>query len=218
MIIAPDLASLPCRTVEKCLDLGPFSVSMLTVANVDDLLVGVDLSSAAPPYWAELWAASVGLATHICREPDLDGKRVLEIGCGLGLAGIAAARAGAEVLLTDVDPQAVTFAAHNARRNGCGNVRVMRMSWHFPTLEGAFDRILGSDVIYDPDHFGAIARLIEQALAPGGRAVLAEPQRDIARDFYDTMRAQGYACIRFVRDVELGGHTHRIGIAELSRR
>lgn len=208
---------IPYRTVERLVNLGPCSVSLLTVADVNDLLDRTELNQAEPPYWAELWASSVGLARHLCRDNALLGRRVLEIGCGLGLAGIAAAKAGASVLLTDVDPHAVAFALRNARRNGCLNAEARRLSWLFPALEGSFDAILGSDVIYDPDHFDPIARLVLNHLAPGGRAIFAEPRRDVACHFFDTMKEQGFTCIRFVEDVELSGHAHRIGIAEFER-
>jgi len=198
-------------------DLGPCSVSLLTVADVNDLLDRADLSQGDPPYWAELWASSVGLARHLCRQGDLTEQRALELGCGLGLAGIAAAKAGASVLLTDVNSDAVAFALRNARRNGCLNVEARRLSWLFPALEGTFDLILGADVIYDPDHFDPIARLIVNHLAPKGRAVFAEPRRDVACHFFDTVKEQGFTCIRFVEDVELSGHVHRIGVAEFER-
>jgi predicted nicotinamide N-methyase len=198
-------------------DLGSCSVSLLTVADVNDLLDRTDLSQGDPPYWAELWASSVGLARHLCKRADLCGRRALELGCGLGLAGIAAARAGASVLLTDVNSDAVAFALRNARRNGCRDVEAQRLSWLFPALEGGFDLVLGADVTYDPDHFEPIARLVERHLAPEGRAVFAEPLREVARDFFETMRAHGFTCARSVEDVELSGHTHRIGIAEFKR-
>lgn len=209
--------ALPYRTLERRVDLGPCSVSLLTVADVNDLLDRTDLNQHDPPYWAELWASSVGLAQYLCKENALLGRRVLEIGCGLGLAGIAAAKAGASVLLTDVNPDAVAFALHNARRNGCLNVRAQRLSWLFPALEGTFDLILGADVIYDPDHFEPIARLIERHLVPKGRAIFAEPRRDVACDFFDAMRESGFICVRSVEEVELSDHTHRIGIADFDR-
>lgn len=47
------------------------------------------------PYWCRLWPSAVALAQFILQQPELvKGKRVCDIGCGLGLAGIAAALAG----------------------------------------------------------------------------------------------------------------------------
>src|SRR3954454_1931803 len=69
------------------------------------------------PYWAELWPSSVALARAVAAR-SLRGARVLELGCGLGLVGIAAALAGGRVLATDWSAFAIDFATDNAARNG----------------------------------------------------------------------------------------------------
>src|ERR671910_684904 len=68
------------------------------------------------PYWAELWPSALALARVIARRP-LTGRRVLELGCGLGLPAIAAALAGGRVLATDWAPDAVAMIARNAEHN-----------------------------------------------------------------------------------------------------
>src|ERR687893_2823688 len=68
------------------------------------------------PYWAELWPSAVALARVVARRP-LTGRRVLELGCGLGLPALAAAAAGGRVLATDWAPDSVAMTAHNAERN-----------------------------------------------------------------------------------------------------
>ncbi len=78
-----------------------------------------DDEQAFPPYWAELWASGVELALAVAKDAPF-GRAVLEIGCGLGLPSVAAALAGARVLATDRSPDAVAFAAHNARLSGTG--------------------------------------------------------------------------------------------------
>ena len=69
------------------------------------------------PYWAELWTSALVLAEQCLVSPVIGGKRVLDLGCGLGLTGIAAAAAGAEVLFTDYEEDALAFAEWNARTN-----------------------------------------------------------------------------------------------------
>src|SRR2546422_4979265 len=70
------------------------------------------------PYWADLWPASRMLAKAILREPWAAGLEALEIGCGLGLPGIAALSVGLRVTFSDYDATALRFAADNARANG----------------------------------------------------------------------------------------------------
>src|SRR5919198_1262084 len=85
------------------------------------------------------------------REPPapLRGRHVLDLGCGLGLAGIAAARNGADVLVVDANADAVTFAAENLALNGVDG-RAATCSWADPALAAGrpFDLVIGGDILY----------------------------------------------------------------------
>ncbi|HSD79611.1 MAG TPA: 50S ribosomal protein L11 methyltransferase, partial [Solirubrobacteraceae bacterium] len=82
------------------------------------------------PYWAEMWPSSIALARALAPR-SLGGRRVLELGCGLGLPSVVAALAGADVLATDWAPDALAFAARNARANGVA-IRTARVAWAEP--------------------------------------------------------------------------------------
>ncbi len=69
------------------------------------------------PYWARLWPSGLALAGAVADDPPEPGTRVLELGCGLALPSLAAARAGASVLATDASTDAVAFAAHGMAFN-----------------------------------------------------------------------------------------------------
>ncbi len=65
----------------------------------------------------ETTAMCVELMQDYLREGDF----VLDVGCGSGILGIAAAKLGAKhCFLTDIDPVAVASAKHNAIKNGEG--------------------------------------------------------------------------------------------------
>src|SRR5690348_15910347 len=68
------------------------------------------------PYGGALWPSGKGLGDALAGRA-LDGLRGLELGCGLGLPSLVAARAGAQVTATDGSPDAVVFAAHNLAIN-----------------------------------------------------------------------------------------------------
>jgi predicted nicotinamide N-methyase len=133
------------------------------------------------PYWGELWPGALGIAQTILDGPPLHGKRCLEIGCGLGLAGIAAARHGARVHLTDAEPASVEFALENARANDVA-VTGGLLDWRAPE-GGPYDLSLGADLLYERRNLEPIAALLDRLLAPGGRALLTDPRRTPARDF-----------------------------------
>lgn len=143
------------------------------------------------PYWARLWPSGVELARAVADAPPA-GARVLELGCGLGLPSIAAARGGASVLATDGSTDAVAFAAHGMALNELvGEVAQGDWDEHSGVLEaaGPFDLVLAADVLYTRANVEAALRLLPRLLAPGGEVWLADPRRAGARDLLAAARA-----------------------------
>jgi predicted nicotinamide N-methyase len=140
------------------------------------------------PYWAELWPSGLALARHVAGI-ELGGKRVVELGCGLGLPSLAAALRGAEVLATDWAEDAIELLRRNAERNGAP-VRVARVRWSEPEplLRAApWDLVLGADLLYEARNAEQLAELLPRL---GGDVLLAEPGRPYAKDFLERFRAE----------------------------
>jgi predicted nicotinamide N-methyase len=140
------------------------------------------------PYWAELWPSARVLARRV-GVLALRGARVLELGCGLGLPSLAAALAGGRVLATDWSPDAIAFAARNARANGL-RVETAVAAWREPdalVARGPWDLVLGSDVLYEPRNGDQLEALLPRVLAPRGRVWLADPRRPAAVYFHERM-------------------------------
>ena len=131
------------------------------------------------PYWADLWPSAVALADVVARRPPA-GKRVIELGCGIALPGIVAARGGAaDVLLTDWSPDAIAFAAENAERNGV-RVRTAVQSWAEPAplvIEGGWDVVLASDVLYEERNVLPLLAALDELVGPAGEVWLTDPRR-----------------------------------------
>jgi predicted nicotinamide N-methyase len=121
-------------------------------------------------------------------EPEL---RVLEIGCGIGLVGLAAAARGHLVTFSDHIPLAVSLALENARRNGFLNSRGLWLDWHQPIAE-EFPVILASDVLYEAKLHSALLELIQRMLAPQGFCWIGDPVRYHARSFIEHARSRGF--------------------------
>ena len=132
----------------------------------------------------KLWPACMVLCRALCNSPELVRQRaVVELGAGIGTAGIVAAVLGAkQVLLTDYSRPLLRVAALNAGKNGvAGSTRADILDWN--ALQGeagegegqapAADVVLGADVCYEPAHASLIPQVLAQLLAPGGRALLA---------------------------------------------
>ena len=144
------------------------------------------------PYWAEIWPSSLALARRLESE-SLEGKTVLDLGCGLGVAGIAAGLAGGRVTFADYHPDALAFARRNATSSGLKDAEFLLADWRAPDWARPFDRVLGADVIYDRSEHDPIADLLEKLLAEGGTAWLGEPNRDSARAFLDGWALRGWS-------------------------
>ena len=129
-----------------------------------------------PAYWAHLWPMARAFAHFVAETTWITPQtRVLEIGCGLGLVGIVAARRAAHVTLTDVSPEAVAMAARNASCNRLANVSAQVYDFHAPPDPAwQVDLLLASDVLYAPAAHAALAALIRGLNVP---ALLADPNR-----------------------------------------
>src|SRR5260370_30735747 len=90
------------------------------------------------PYWADLWPAARMLAKAIVRANWMPGTEALEIGCGLGLPGIAALAKGLRVVFSDYDATALHFAADNPRRNGYSDFQTLQMDLRYPPADRPF--------------------------------------------------------------------------------
>ena len=166
-------------------------IALYTVENLEHLVDRDALlrGEQEPPYWAHLWTGARALARYVIRWNDLRGRRVLEIGCGLGLCGLAAARQGANVLCVDNAAPAVAFVRASAGANGvrcrtrCADFRMLA-----PDLEA--DTILAAEVAYERDGFDALAEIFVRHLAPGGVGLLADGYRTDTRALYAALGAR----------------------------
>lgn len=139
-----------------------------------------------PPYWGDVWHASVGLARYLCRGACLDGLRVLDLGCGLGVAGAGAARMGARVTFADREADALAFAGFNGGANGSGpDVETLQLDWATETVPGTYDVILLADVTYREAHHAGILRHMRCCLGHGGIVLHCDPHREASGRFLD---------------------------------
>jgi len=143
------------------------------------------------PYWGYLWPTALEMAQALFESPFPKGLPVLEIGAGLGLAGIAGLMAGLEVLFSDYDRLSVRIALLNAARNGFPEARGIFLDWcDPPPLQ--FPLILGCDVIYEARNHAPILDLCQRMLAPGGVCWLADAGRHQAPAFVELAQKRGF--------------------------
>jgi predicted nicotinamide N-methyase len=135
------------------------------------------------PYWSVLWRSGVALARELDRVA-LGGLRVVELGCGLAVPSIAAARAGASVLATDACAEALTLVDSNARANDA-SIETATVDWAKPdelVARAPFDLVLAADVLYER---ASVAMLLSLLPRLGQEAWVADPGRTAAAAFVE---------------------------------
>jgi predicted nicotinamide N-methyase len=150
------------------------------------------ISSAQWSLFGQLWPAGRLLA-HAMNGADIAGKRILEIGCGLGLASLVLQRRGADVVASDVHPLAEPFLAYNSALNALPAVHYRHMRWDraLPTL-GAFDMIIASDVLYERDHAALLAGVVQRHARGRAEVIVTDPGRGNAAPFTRLLAEQGF--------------------------
>jgi protein-L-isoaspartate O-methyltransferase len=144
------------------------------------------------PYWAEIWTSSLILSEHILNGGIAPEHSVLELGCGIGIAGVVAGFVSEDVLLTDYEEAATAFAARNWRRHHTSEPRTALIDWREPPSARRYDRIIAADVAYEARAFRPLAKAFDALLAPGGTIIIGEPKRPIAGEFYILLRNSGW--------------------------
>ena len=175
------------------LDLGDWKLSLIKVENIDDLLDQVTDADEIP-FWAELWPASIGLAKFIFQQQSVfPGKRVLELGAGVGLAGIAAKLSGALVTQSDFLEAAFDFIRVNCLSNQAPVGDLLLADWRrFPPISEKYDYLIGADILYEKTLHQDLRRICSQILKPEGVIWLADPGRDYGKQFIRIMEEDGW--------------------------
>lgn len=145
------------------------------------------------PYFGVLWPAAEALSIYLSDNPFLiQGKAVLELGCGLGLPSIVATQLGAKVIATDFHPDVEEYFLRNCRHTNI-TCSYERLNWREdnPNL-GQFDVVIGSDVLYESKHPKEVAQGLLRYVKPRGKVLLSDPGRNHLQQFMNAMNELGH--------------------------
>lgn len=124
---------------------------------------------------------------------EYQGLRVLEIGCGLGLASLVVHRRLGNITASDCHPLAEAFLQANVTLNGLPPMKYSTGNWGRENLGlGEYDLIIGSDVLYERDQPLQLAAFIELHAARRADVLIIDPDRGNRRAFHKAMSALGY--------------------------
>ena len=167
------------------------------------------ISSAAWPLFGLLWPSATHLAARLALRPVLRGERILEVGCGLALASLVGHRRGADVTASDCHPLASAFLTENLRLNGLLPMKYRHGQWGGPSgveldsldasqpgaalpVQGLFDLIIGSDLLYERDESGGLASFICGHAAQAAEVWIVDPDRGNRPGFNRQMSLRGF--------------------------
>lgn len=168
-------------------------VDLQQFADPDNHARHLGISSAQWCLFGHVWPSgrllAEAMATH-----DIAGKRVLELGCGLGLASLVLRHRGADVVASDYHPLAETFLAYNSALNELPAVPYRTLRWDTPnTTLGRFDLIIGSDILYERNHAEVLSALLPLHAQPACEVLITDPGRGNSAPFTRALAAQGFA-------------------------
>lgn len=198
------------ETIAEPIRIGPLAFSLTRIREPDDVLdqvveeedrrektSGIRRSGDELhlPYWAELWDSAFGigsyLVTQLAQHARLQPRDILDLGCGMGLAGAVAAALGHRVVLADLEAPALLFARLNTLP-WSDRARVRRLDWRCDRLDERFDLILGADVLYERKQWDYLEPFWRAHLRAGGTVLLGEPGRQTGDLFPAWITARGW--------------------------
>ncbi|HEU4642878.1 MAG TPA: methyltransferase domain-containing protein [Gemmatimonadaceae bacterium] len=179
-------------TTREPVALPGLSLELLKPRSAEELISEEDFAvDERLPYWAEIWPSSLVLASRLLEERG-SGRRLLELGCGVGVVSTAALAAGFDVLATDYYDDALRFTRLNAWLATGREPEARHVDWRaFPPDLGRFDVVVAADVLYERPYARLVAEAVERTLAPHGVALVADPGRIAAEEFVRTCGALG---------------------------
>lgn len=175
----------------------------------DPAILEANVKDDYMPYWADIWPAARMMAKAILREPWENFSlplEALELGCGLGVAGLAALKRGLKVIFSDYDMTALKFAEQNAKLNGFTSYRTLPLDWRCPPEDLKVPIIIAADLTYELRNIDPLLALIKKVLLPGGICLLTDPDRTPAPTLRQRLDQEGFDyTTQFIRAGEPGG-------------
>lgn len=150
------------------------------------------ISSAQWSLFGVVWESSKVLAREMVHF-DIQGKRMLEVGCGMALSSLVLNARHADITATDYHPEAGGFLAENVRLNNGARIPFLRTGWdNLNDGLGCFDVIIGSDLLYEVEHIELLSEFISRHCNAPCEVIIVDPGRGKHAQFSKKMVTLGY--------------------------
>lgn len=191
--------TLPVRVRYQTVEFGNTDIHLCTLrdkqqfSDPEGLAHNLGISSAQWPIFGVIWPSSMVLA-HYILDYQTEGKRILEIGCGMALSSLLLNNQSADITATDYHPEVEFFLQRNTRLNNDKEIAFERVGWleEGDTLD-RFDLIIGSDLLYEDEHIQQLADFINNHAKPTCEIILVDPGRGRKNKLSAQMTKYGYS-------------------------
>lgn len=165
----------------------------LQFSDIDGVAEQLGISSAIWPLFGVIWDAGRVLA-ELMLDYRIEGKRILEVGCGIALASLVLNQRLADITATDVHPEAEGFLAENVQLNTGRAIPFTRTGWGDAISGlGEFDLLIGSDLLYEREHAGLLASFIDQHGKTHCDVIVVDAGRGNENHFNRRMAGHGFS-------------------------
>lgn len=163
----------------------------------DDIAKNLGISSATWSLFGVVWPSSEVLA-HFIYEYNTINKRILEIGCGIGLSSLILNHLKADITATDYHPEVEKYLLENTKLNHDEKIPFVRTDWEDRenTLD-SYDLIIGSDILYESNHAELLSTFINNHAKDTCEVFIVDPGRGHRSNFTKKMDAYGFTCTSF---------------------
>lgn len=125
---------------------------------------------------------------------DIEGKRILEIGCGVGLSSLVINKRGGDISATDYHPEVERFLKRNVELNEGKEIPYKRLNWSNElSIMGKFDLIIGSDLLYEKEHIELLSQFIDQHANDKCEVIIVDPGRKHHNKFTKEMIKRSFS-------------------------
>jgi predicted nicotinamide N-methyase len=165
------------------------------------------ISSATWPLFGLVWPSAQKLA-DLMQTWELKAKRVLELGCGLGLASLVIHRREGDITASDCHPLTETFLKANLLLNGLPPLPYETGNWGRVNKGlGLFDLLIASDVLYERSHPAQLSGFIQEHAAEGAEVLIVDPNRGNRNAFHKDMARMGFSVTELMMNEPLEDHS-----------
>jgi len=177
----------------ETIKIGPYSLDILQISDLEAYIdhlgsVTSEGKGLELPFWAKIWPTSILLSYYVQRLPQTKIDSILELGAGVGVCGLFAAKHGFKVTISDNHDDALLFSQINILKNDLSSqAQVLPIDFTHDILPSRFPLILGSEILYRESTYRPLIEFLINHLAhsPTAEIVLAKNYTLSAKTFFE---------------------------------